>query len=213
MTNLVLYAPPAAGKGTLCEFLKENYDCEVISIGQVLRNARSNDTEIGRIIIETQDKGVLAPDNIVAAALKNELQKINNKMIVIEGYPRNIDQAKLLDTILSNYIVINLDLKREDAVKRALGRLTCSGCGKIYSIYNEDMKPKKDGICDICGQELKGRSDDNEKSFHVRFDVYEENAPEILKYYEEKKILHVVDSSHSPENTCNQVLEILGEQL
>ena len=169
MTNLVLYAPPAAGKGTLCEFLKENYDCEVISIGQVLRNARSNDTEIGRIIIETQDKGVLAPDNIVAAALKNELQKINNKMIVIEGYPRNIDQAKLLDTILSNYIVINLDLKREDAVKRALGRLTCSGCGKIYSIYNEDMKPKKDGICDICGQELKGRSDDNEKSFHVRF--------------------------------------------
>ena len=211
MKNLVLYAPPAAGKGVLCEFLKDNYNCEVVSIGQVLRNSRSMDTEIGRIIIETQDKGILTPDDIVAAALKNELQKINDKMIVIEGYPRNLDQAKLLDTILDNYIVINLDLRREDAVRRALGRITCSGCGKIYNIYNEDMKPKKDGICDICGQELNGRSDDNEKSFHVRFDVYEENAPKILEYYKEKEKLYVVDASGSPDNTRKQVLKILGE--
>ena len=211
MTNLVLYAPPAAGKGTLCEFLKKNYNCEIISIGQVLRNARSMDTEVGRIIIETQDKGVLTPDNIVAEALKNELQKIKNKMIVVEGYPRNLDQAKLLDTILDNYIVINLDIKREDAMKRTLGRLTCGGCGKIYSVYNEVMKPKKDGICDICGQELKGRSDDNEKSFHVRFDVYEENAPQILSFYKDKSILYIVDASGSPDNTCKQVLQILGE--
>ena len=211
MKNLVLYAPPAAGKGTLCEFLKSNYDCEIISIGQVLRNNRSMDTEIGRIIIETQDKGILTPDNIVAEALKNELSKIKDKMIVVEGYPRNIEQARLLDTILNDYIVINLDLTREDAMKRTLGRLTCSGCGKIYSTYNKDMKPKKDGICDLCGKELKGRSDDNEKSFHVRFDVYEENAPAILDFYKSKNILYIVDSSRTPDYTRDQVLDILGE--
>ena len=135
MKNIVLYAPPAAGKGTQCEMLKADYGYEVISIGQVLRNQRSNDTEIGRKIIETQDKGILTPDDIVIAALKNELSKYAGIHIVIEGFPRNIDQAKLLDTIFDNYQVIILDIPRQIAMKRTLGRVNCDKCGKIYNIY------------------------------------------------------------------------------
>ena len=209
MKNIVLYAPPAAGKGTQCELLVKNYGYEVISIGQVLRNQRNPETEIGRIIIETQDKGILTPDDIVAKALKMELEKFNNKPIVVEGYPRNIEQAKLLDTILDNYIVINLDLAREEACKRVLGRINCKECNKIYNIYYEEMCPKVEGICDECGARLDSRSDDNEKSFHVRFDVYEENAPAILDFYDNKGILYKVDSSVSKDFTTNQINDIL----
>jgi len=213
MKNIVLYAPPAAGKGTQCEILIEKYGYEVISIGQVLRNARNPETEIGRIIIETQDKGILTPDDIVAKALQEELQKYQNKSIIVEGYPRNIDQAKLLDTILDNYIVINLDINREIAMKRTLGRINCSKCNKIYNIYFPEMNSKEEGICDECGGALESRTDDNENSFNVRFDVYEQNAPAIIKYYQDKGILFIVDSSISKEYTSNQVEKILSEGI
>lgn len=209
MKNIVLYAPPAAGKGTQCELLVKNHGYEVISIGQVLRNQRNPETEIGRIIIETQDKGILTPDDIVAKALQEELKKYENKAIIVEGYPRNIDQAKLLDTILNNYIVINLDLPREEACKRVLGRISCKECNKIYNIYYSEMCPKVEGICDECGAKLDSRSDDNEKSFHVRFDVYEENAPAILDYYHNKGILYKVDSSVSKDYTAKQIEDIM----
>lgn len=211
MKNIVLYSPPAAGKGTLCEFLKSEYGCEVLSIGQVLRNNRSMDTEVGRKIIETQDKGILTPDSIVAEALKNELSKFEGKNIVIEGYPRNIDQARMLDTIFDNYIVINLAVSRKVAMERTLGRVSCNSCGKIYNLYVDSMKPQKENICDICGEALETRSDDNEKSFNVRYDIYEQNSPSILDFYESKGILNIVNAENSPEDTVNGVKKVIGE--
>jgi len=211
MKNIVLYAPPAAGKGTQCELLTQNHGYEVISIGQVLRNARSMDTEVGRIIIETQDKGILTPDDIVAKALSQELEKYENKNLVIEGYPRNIEQAKLLDTIFKNYIVINLSIDRETAKKRTLGRVNCKKCNKLYNICFDEMKPKNKNICDVCGSILENRTDDNESAFDVRFDVYEKNAPAILDFYRQKGILNIVDSSVSKEFTQTQIDKILKE--
>ena len=211
MKNIVLYSPPAAGKGTLCEFLKSEYGYEVLSIGQVLRNNRSMDTEIGRKIIETQDKGILTPDPIVAEALKNELNKFEGKNIVIEGYPRNIDQAKMLDTIFDNYIVINLAVSRKIAMERTLGRVSCNKCGKIYNIFVDNMKPKTENICDVCGETLEIRSDDNENSFNVRYDIYEQNSPYILEFYKNKGILNIVNAENSKEIIASDVKRILGE--
>ncbi len=211
MKNLVLYAPPAAGKGTQCELLEKNLGYKVLSIGQVLRNNRSTETEVGRKIIETQDKGILTPDDIVAEALKNELQKLKGEKIVIEGYPRNIEQAKLLDTIFNNYIVINLYVDRDIAMKRTLGRVNCDKCHKIYNVYFDEMKPAKEGICDICKNPLSSRSDDNENSFKVRFDVYEENAPQILEFYQSKNILYRINGGISKEYTNNELEKIIKE--
>ena len=210
MKNIVLYSPPAAGKGTQCEVLVKNYGYDVISIGQVLRNQRNPETEIGKVIIETQDKGILTPDDIVAKALCAELEKYKNNPIIVEGYPRNFEQAKLLDNILNNYIVINMDISREDACKRVLGRINCKQCNRIYNINYLDTAPKVGGICDDCGAELDSRSDDNEHSFNVRFDVYEKNAPLILDYYKSKGILYKVDSSVSKDFTTNQITDILN---
>ena len=209
MRNLVLYAPPAAGKGTICEKLEQDYGYSVISIGQVLRNNRNPETEIGKIIIKTQDEGILTPDDIVAKALALELEKYEGKPIVLEGYPRNIKQAKALDNILKDYGVIVLQITREEGKKRALGRVTCSNCHKIYNIYDEVLSPKKEGVCDNCGAKLDIRSDDNEESFNKRFDVFEENAPVIIDYYKEKGILHLVDGNKSQEECYHEVKEII----
>ena len=211
MKNLVLYAPPAAGKGTICEALKEKYHYEVISIGAVLRNQRDENTEIGRKIIETQDQGILTPDDIVAKALKIELEKYKDTPIVIEGYPRNINQAHELDKVLDNYVVINLAIERKLAMQRTLGRVNCSKCGKIYNIFFDDMKPKVEGVCDECSSPLDVRSDDNENSFNVRFDVYEQNAPAILDFYEKKGILYIIDSGISKEYTEKEVYKIVEQ--
>lgn len=211
MKNLVLYAPPAAGKGTQCEMLEKNFGYKVLSIGQVLRNNRSTETEVGRKIIETQDKGILTPDDIVAEALKNELTKLEGEKICIEGYPRNIEQAKLLDTIFDNYVVINLYVDRDLAMKRTLGRVNCDKCHKIYNVYFDEMKPKEEGICDICKEPLSSRSDDNENSFNVRFDVYEENAPQILEFYKKKNILYRINGGISKEYTNDEVEKIIKE--
>lgn len=209
MKNIVLYAPPAAGKGTLCEYLTSK-GYSVLSIGQVLRDARSTETEIGRKIIETQDKGILTPDDIVLEALQNELKKYDSNL-VIDGYPRSLDQAKMLDTIFENYIVINLDVDKEIAVKRTLGRQTCSGCGKIYNKYFPSMASKIIDKCDICGDKLISRSDDNEESFKNRFGVYEANSKDIIAYYQDKQRLYVIDSNKDAEYIRTQVDKILGE--
>ena len=210
MKNIVFYAPPAAGKGIQCELLQKNKGYKVLSIGQVLRDNRNPETEVGRIIIETQDKGILTPDEIVGEALKNELSKFKDNLIIIDGYPRNLNQAKLLDTIFDNYIVINLSVDRDIALKRITGRVNCPVCKKIYNIYSEDLAPKKEGICDVCGSALNKRDDDTEVAFNVRYDIYENNAKDILEYYNNKNILYVVEAD-TPEKTYQKIEEIIND--
>ncbi len=209
MKNIILYGAPAAGKGTICELLVSRLGYKHISIGQVLRDQRSSETEIGRIIIETQDKGVLTPDNIVAEALKAELKKYEGQPVVLDGYPRNVNQANTLDTMFNNYIVINIEVTKEVALERTLGRRNCPKCGRIYNIYTS-MKPKQDNICDDCGCELEGRSDDNEASFEVRFNTYLDNMKSVLGYYQEKNNLYIIKSQDSKEEIYADIKDILG---
>lgn len=212
MKNIVFYAPPAAGKGTQCNYLADKYGYEVISIGQVLRNNRDPKTEIGRVIIETQDAGILTPDNIVIEALKLEMAKYEGKPLILDGYPRNIEQAKLLDTIFDNYIVININVPREEAYKRSCGRISCDKCNKVYSKYLESMFPKVAGKCDICGENLIDRDDDNEKSFNKRFDVYEQNAPAVKAFFDSIGLLREIKAGETKEETSNSIEEILKEE-
>ena len=211
MKNLVLYAPPAAGKGTQCEILIEKYGYKHISTGELLRAEIAKKTELGDKINDIISKGELVSDDIITELLKNAMKELNGDLFILDGYPRNIEQAKVLDTILTNYVVINLDIDRELAKKRTLGRVGCKNCGKIYNIYFDETKPKEEGICDECGASLDARSDDNEASFNVRFDIYEQNAPAILDYYKEKGILSIVNSGISKEHTSSEVEKVLNE--
>ncbi len=211
MKNIILYGAPAAGKGTQCELLVSRYGYKHISMGQLFRDL-DDSTEFNRKIHDDISKGILIDDNTTAQLLQNKLKELGNVPVVLDGFPRTLNQAHVLDNFFANYIVINFEVEEIVALERTLGRLTCSKCGKIYNIYSKEMAPKKDRLCDVCNIELTGRSDDNEESFKVRFNTYLNNVKDILEYYRKKQVLYIVKSHELKEDTFADIEHILKEQ-
>ena len=208
MKNIIIYGAPAAGKGTACESLTKKYHYKHISTGDLFRSLNDED-EFARKIKETISKGNLVDDETTTELVKKSLEKLNNKPVILDGFPRNFNQAKLLDDFFENFIVINLNIDEENATKRALGRLNCPKCGKIYHKYNKEMKPSIEGICDICGSTLKSRSDDNEETFKIRYDEYMNNTKPVVDYFNKINRLGVVNVTDNLEETLLQVEKYL----
>ena len=205
MKNIIFIAPPAAGKGTQSELLVKKYGYAHISTGDLLREEVASGSELGNSLSEIMSSGQLVSDDIVNQLLKNRLQKDDvKKGFILDGYPRTVDQAKSLSDL-----AIYLDMDEELAMHRALGRITCSNCGKGYNKYEEAMKPKIEGKCDECGSELVSRSDDNEDTFKTRFQTYINNTKPLLKYYEDLGILNMIDNSGTPETTFSSIEKVI----
>ncbi len=213
MKSVIFIAPPAAGKGSQSIKL-EKIGYTHISAGDLLREEVLRKTALGLEIEKIIAKGNLVDDDKVHELIKNKLLN-TKKPFILDGYPRTIYQAHLLEDLfnelnISQYEVIYLDVTLEEALKRALGRLSCS-CGASYNIYNEDMKPKKAGYCDKCGKELIKRTDDNEESFKVRFETFKENSQPIIDFYKNKNKLHIVSAMESSEKIADRIKEILND--
>ncbi len=209
MKNIVIYGAPAAGKGSQCEKLVEKYKYNHISTGDLFRNL-DDSTEFNRKIHETISKGNLVDDETTSKLVQNHLDTLGKGPVVLDGFPRNLNQAKILDTFFDNYVVINIEVSEQVALERALGRVTCSKCSKIYNKYSEAMKPLKDGVCDVCGGELVGRSDDNEESFKNRYNIYMNNVESLLNYYKEKDLLFIVNSDQkSPDEIFEEIEKVI----
>lgn len=210
MKNIILYGAPAAGKGTQCELLVEKFGYVHISMGQLFRDL-DDSTELNRDIHDKISKGILIDDETTSQLLKQKLGEIKNKSVILDGFPRTLNQAKILDTFFDNYIVINIDVSEDVALNRVLGRRTCDKCNKIYNIYSKEMAPKKDNLCDNCNIELSSRTDDNAESFKTRFNIYLDNVKSVLDYYDDKKLLYVVKSCESKNDTFDSINKILKE--
>ena len=216
MKSLIFIAPPAAGKGTQSEIISKKYNIPSISTGDLLREARNEDNEIGKIIREKQDKGLLVDDEIVLNLLKNRLNKDDsNNGYILDGFPRNVEQAVAYEKILNELnkdlgVVILLEVDKELAKKRITGRLNCPKCKSVFNELFENMKPAKEGICDHCGTELVKRSDDNEETFEQRFTTYLEKTAPLVEYYESKGNLFRVDSTTKDEAT-KEIERILND--
>ena len=175
MKNIIFIAPPAAGKGTQSELLKENYNYAHISTGDLLRDTIKAGSDLGKEIDNIISGGNLISDELMIKILKEALIKLpKEKAFILDGFPRTLNQAEVLNDLLKeigakDIKVIYLNIDEENAMHRALGRTTCSNCKKGYNIYFDTMKPKVDGICDICGEKLDRRKDDNEEAFKIRF--------------------------------------------
>lgn len=210
MKNIILYGAPAAGKGTQCELLVREYGYKHISMGQLFRDL-DDSTELNREIHEKISKGILIDDETTAKLLQAKLAELGNVAVVLDGFPRTLNQAKILDKFFSNYVVINIEVEEQVALERTLGRVSCPKCGKIYNKYSE-MKPKNANLCDNCNVELQGRSDDNEESFKVRFNTYLNNVQGLLDYYRNQNCLYVIKSHDKKEDTFADVKNILDSQ-
>ncbi len=192
MKNIIFVAAPAAGKGTISAKVCTEYNIPHISTGDLLRNEIAASSKIGTEIKSAMARGEFVSDEVITKLLKKRLEaKDCKKGFILDGYPRNISQAKTYDNILKelNYddgLVVFLDIDRELAMKRALSRVVCSKCGLSYNLINKEYAPLKEGICDNCGSSLKTRSDDNEESFINRFDTFMKETYPLLEYYEKK---------------------------
>ncbi len=211
MKNVIFIAPPAAGKGTQSSKLVEDGYIH-ISTGDMLREEIKKDSLLGKEIKDIMAKGLLVSDDVVFELIKKRVVNLK-KPFILDGFPRTITQAKMLDELfeelnIKDYEVIYLEIGLEEALKRALGRLSCE-CGASYNIYNKALMPKVEGICDRCGLQLKKRNDDNEEAFQKRFDTFIENSEPIKRYYEEIKKLHIVNTNISNDEITKKVKDIL----
>ena len=204
MKNIIFIAPPAAGKGTQSKLVSEEYNIPHISTGDLLREEAAKKTKLGKQIKEDMEKGNLVSDEIITTLLKNRITASDAKKgYILDGYPRTLTQAEIYNDLLQELgydkgVVIFFDIDKERALKRTLSRIVCSNCGSSYNLLVEELKPKKENICDRCGHELNTRSDDNEETFIHRFDTYINSTKDLIDYYKKLGLLHTIKVLDKP---------------
>lgn len=210
MKNIIFIAPPAAGKGTQSQMLKEKYGYVHISTGDLLRAEIASNSCLGMEVKDIIDKGHLVNDELMIDIIKKKLTDIKGKPFILDGFPRTLNQAKILDDLLlDDYEVIYLDLDKDIAIARIEGRLTCS-CGKSYNLNDTELQPKVSNVCDNCGKKLIKRVDDNAEAFIVRYDSFLNNTKILIDYYKDKNKLHIVDVNRNINNIFEDISEIVA---
>lgn len=215
--NIILLAPPAAGKGTQAEILTKKYNLNHISTGDLLRDASNEKTEFGNKLKSIMESGNLVSDKIVLEVLNKYLDKTNNLNLLLDGFPRNIYQAEKLDELLKSkgskidYVFL-LNVDKNTLLYRIIGRRLCKSCGAIYNVGIDPLKPKVDSICDKCGSSLIARKDDNQETFKIRYHEYEMQTKQLIDYYQKQNNLYEIDSSISKEDTFKQIETIIINQ-
>ena len=216
MKNIILIAPPAAGKGTQSKLISEKYNLPHISTGDLLREEVKNKTELGNLIEDIMNKGLLVTDDIVLKLLENRISCDDCKNgYILDGFPRNISQAESYLKILEklNYPigdVIYLNISEETARKRIVGRLSCPNCGAVYNDQFEDSKPIHFGTCDKCNGPLSKRTDDCDSVFTERFKTYQEQTYPLLQFFELRGALFTIGSGISAERTFAEIEKIIN---
>ena len=211
--DIILMGPPGAGKGTLAKQLMSYFHLTHISTGDMFRENIKGGTELGLLAKSYIDKGHLVPDEVTIDMLKNRLAKEDcENGFLLDGFPRTIPQAEALEKLSKEInrpiqVVVNLDCREEELIRRISGRRVCKVCGAPYHI--ETMKPKQEGICDLCGGPLYQRADDNEEALKIRLDHYVHDTKPLLDFYQERGLLKNFNSLISSQELFNQVSEFL----
>jgi adenylate kinase len=192
--HIILMGPPGAGKGTFSSQVKEILPAIVhVSTGDIFRENLKNETPLGLKAKSYMDEGKLVPDEITNDMVKKSLDEISDKSWVLDGYPRNLNQAEFLSTITNVDLVILLSVDHKILIKRILGRYSCPNCGEIYNKYF--MKPKKKGICDKCNGKIKfiQRADDTKETLNNRLDVYEKVTKPLIDFYKNRGLVKEIN--------------------
>ena len=211
--NIILMGPPGAGKGTLAKQLMSAYDLVHISTGDMFREAIKAGTELGKLAKSYIDHGDLVPDEVTIGIVKERLgQDDCKKGFLLDGFPRTLPQAEALKKISMEVnrpieVVLNLDCDNQELIRRISGRRVCKNCGAPYHVVT--LKPKVEGVCDICGGPLYQRADDNEDALKVRLEHYVQSTKPLLDFYASEGLLKSFDSLVGKELLFDQVSEFL----
>lgn len=207
--KIVILGPQASGKGTQAEFLADKLGIPNISVGQLLRNEVEKQGELSDEISKRMNDGGLVSNAIVNELVKQRiLQDDCQNGLVFDGFPRIRIQAKFLATIADISDVILVDISDDETIRRLAGRRTCLKCGKVYHIkFNP---PKKQGVCDVCGEKIEVREDDTEEAIKERLKIYHTETEEVVEYYDEQGILIKINGEQSIEDVRKEIFSKLG---
>ena len=207
--KIILMGPPGAGKGTQAEKLVDLYQIPHISTGDMFRKAQKDGTELGLKAKSYMDQGQLVPDEVTVGIVKERLAEADCKEgFLLDGFPRTVQQADALDTILAELdmaldCVVNIEVDKAFLVDRLTGRRVCRTCGATYHIASK--APKVEGVCDKCGGELYQRGDDTIETVSNRLDVYAAQTAPLIDYYKSKGIMSSIDGSKSMEDVLADI--------
>ncbi len=216
--EFIFLGPPACGKGTQTTKLAEHLGFPHVDTGSLLRAEIQKGTPNGIIAKSFIDKGNLVPVELVGSIIKERLSQDDcNDGYILDGYPRSLEQADMLDVINSSingntkvdFRAIYFDLDQDVLVSRIVNRRSCPICGEIYNIK---FKPTKtEGICDKCGGELVQRKDDTEEIAKARFETYFEQTAPLIDYYKNKGVLKTIDANGSIDEVWERLLEVIDD--
>lgn len=212
--KIIMLGAPGAGKGTQAKMIAAKYGVPHVSTGDIFRANIKNGTELGMEAKQYMDKGLLVPDELTVRILLDRVAQEDCKNgYVLDGFPRTIPQAEVLDNALNELgdkidYAIDVDVPDENIVRRMSGRRACLSCGATYHI--EHIPPKKEGVCDTCGNELVLRDDDKPETVKNRLNVYHEQTQPLIDFYTEKGVLKTVDGTLPMDDVFAAITAILG---
>lgn len=213
--KIIMLGAPGAGKGTQAKKIAEKYAIPHISTGDIFRANIKNGTELGKKAKAYMDQGLLVPDELTCDLVVDRInQEDCRNGYILDGFPRTIPQAKALTAALEKMgtkidYAIDVDVPDSNIVNRMGGRRACVGCGATYHIvFNA---PKKEAICDVCGEKLILRDDDKPETVQKRLTVYHEQTQPLIEYYKDAGVLRTVDGTVDMKDVFTAIVKILGE--
>lgn len=214
----VLLGAPGAGKGTQAKSLSGMMDgTPHISTGDILRQAVTDETDLGRQVKPYMEAGKLAPDDLLIALVRERLARSDcSEGFLLDGFPRTIPQAEALDKMLEEIgrpldLVVDIEVPFEVLIERLTGRRTCPDCGMVYHVVFNP--PKVEGVCDVCGGSLYQRTDDTEETVRHRLEAYEIQTRPLIDYYARTGLLRRVDGGKPVEQVAADVKELFGAKV
>lgn len=211
--KIIMLGAPGAGKGTQAKLIADTYGLPHVSTGDIFRMNIKNGTQLGMEAKTYMDQGLLVPDELTVRILLDRVGQGDCKNgYVLDGFPRTIPQAEVLEDALTKLgdqidFAINVEVPDENIIRRMGGRRACLSCGATYHI--EHVPPKKEGICDVCGQELVLRDDDKPETVKNRLRVYQEQTQPLIDFYTKKGVLRTVDGTQDMQDVFSAIKEIL----
>lgn len=211
--KIIMLGAPGAGKGTQAKMIAAKYSIPHISTGDIFRANIKEGTELGMEAKKYMDNGQLVPDELTVRILLDRVAKDDCKNgYVLDGFPRTIPQAEVLDAEVAKLgekidFAIDVDVPDENIIKRMSGRRACLKCGATYHI--EHVPPKKEGICDTCGSELVLRDDDKPETVKERLNVYHKQTQPLIDFYNKKGIMKSVCGTKDVNDVFADIVAIL----
>jgi adenylate kinase len=208
----LFFGPPGAGKGTLASVVAPDLNLEHVSTGDMFRAEAQSGSELGEQLKQIMDSGKLVPDALTIEIVKKKMLSLGQKGIILDGFPRTVDQAAALDEMLKDIgkkvdLLVYLDVSTEVIKKRLLGRLVCQSCGENFNEYFKP--PQQEGVCDVCQGKVYKRTDDTEESIEQRLGQYQQKTAPVKEYYEKQGLTRDFNADRGVMEIKDELVEAL----